>query len=152
MKKIFIIFAIICTGIYLYPRFSNSSKEQEITFERKNFEIQKENGEHISLSLEIADNAERRRQGLMNRTHIEGGMLFIFDPPRLVTMWMKNTPSSLDMLFIDENKIIHRITPNTQPFSSDIISSVKKTKYVIELPANDAQRLNIHIGDKLLDF
>ncbi|MCQ2966613.1 MAG: DUF192 domain-containing protein [Alphaproteobacteria bacterium] len=152
MKRLFIVFAIILTGICLYPRFSNLNNKQQISFERKNFEIQKENGEHISLSLEIADTDERRQHGLMNRTHINGGMLFIFNPPRLVTMWMKNTPSSLDMIFIDENKIIHRIAPNTQPFSTEVISSEIKTKFVIELPANDAQRLNIQIGDKLAEF
>ena len=55
--------------------------------------------------MEIADQPVERTIGLMNRSELEprGGMLFVFDTPHIIEMWMKNTLISLDMVFADKN-------------------------------------------------
>ena len=75
--------------------------------------------------IEIAETAAQRSLGYMFRTDIlpSDGMLFVFDPPRPVAMWMKNTPTSLDMLFIEPDGTVAKIAPNTEPFSTEVIAA-----------------------------
>ena len=51
------------------------------------------------------------------------GMLFLYDPPQPVAMWMKNTLIPLDMVFIAADGTVHRIESNTEPFSTTVIPS-----------------------------
>ena len=47
------------------------------------------------------------------------GMLFDFSPEQQVSMWMKNTYISLDMIFIRADGRILRIAENTEPLSTN---------------------------------
>lgn len=101
--------------------------------------------------VEIADEQEEREVGLMFRKDLpqDQGMLFDFGTDRLVTMWMRNTPLSLDMVFIDRSGTIVRVAENTTPFSTDIISSREPVRYVLELNAGVASGHGIRSGDKV---
>lgn len=109
------------------------------------------NGKDYEFQLEIADTDESRMRGLMYRTDFpaNGAMLFVFDQRRLITMWMRNTPLPLDMLFLDEQGIIQTIHQNAVPFSEAIISSGVAVSYVVELHAGDVARFGIKAGDKV---
>lgn len=104
------------------------------------------------LAVEIADTPDQRAQGLMNRTEMppDQGMLFDFAGSREVMMWMKNTPLSLDMLFIDEAGRIRHIAERTEPFSERIIGSGGPVRYVIEVNGGRADALGIRPGDQLV--
>src|SRR6202795_2495189 len=54
------------------------------------------------FSVEMATTEEEKTTGLMYRKELADGkgMLFDFSPEQEVSMWMKNTYISLDMLFI----------------------------------------------------
>src|SRR5437868_3743126 len=58
------------------------------------------------LTVEVADNEDRREQGLMNRTKLadSNGMLFVFDKEQSVTFWMKDTLIPLAIGFFDQHK------------------------------------------------
>src|ERR1700727_2679877 len=64
-------------------------------------EIVTKTGVHV-FSVEMATTEEEKTTGLMYRKELaEGkGMLFDFTPEQEVSMWMKNTYISLDMIFI----------------------------------------------------
>jgi uncharacterized membrane protein (UPF0127 family) len=64
-------------------------------------------------------------------------------------MWMKNTPSSLDMLFIGPHGTIRRIVEHTVPESLAIIDG-GEARATLELAAGTAERLDIRVGDKVL--
>jgi uncharacterized membrane protein (UPF0127 family) len=105
----------------------------------------------VPFRVEIADTDPERERGLMFRKDLKdnSAMLFVFDETRLVTMWMENTPSALDMLFLDHDGRISAIRENAVPFSRSIISSGGPVRFVVEVKAGTAKRLGLTIGDKV---
>ena len=69
------------------------------------------------FSVEMATTEEEKTQGLMYRKELPDGkgMLFDFSPEQQISMWMKNTYISLDMIFIRADGRILRIAENTEP-------------------------------------
>ncbi len=106
------------------------------------------------FSVELADTPEKRQSGLMFRKELteDMGMLFVYEQPSVRTMWMKNTPLSLDMLFIDKEGTILKIVPHTVPYSETFIVGAPRTQYVLELRAGTTQRAGIRVGDQVKDL
>ena len=77
------------------------------------------------------------------------GMLFFYDTPQEITMWMRNTYIPLDMVFIRSDGIVHRIEARTQPFSESIISSGANVSACLELAGGAAERLGLKPGDRV---
>jgi uncharacterized membrane protein (UPF0127 family) len=107
-------------------------------------------GVHV-FSVETATTEEEKTTGLMFRKELaEGkGMLFDFTPEQEVSMWMKNTYISLDMIFIRADGSILRIAENTEPLSTRIIPSRGQAKAVLEVIAGTAQKYGIAPGDRV---
>lgn len=105
----------------------------------------------VDFTVEIARRPSEQSRGLMFRELVPPGtgMLFVHGEPRPVSMWMQNTPTSLDMLFIDAAGSIARIARRTTPFSTDIISSGGPVTGVLEILGGEADRLGIAEGDKV---
>jgi uncharacterized membrane protein (UPF0127 family) len=101
-----------------------------------------------SLAVEIAESPEARARGLMGRvlTDYMAGMLFIFESVQPQTFWMRNTPSSLDMMFIDAGGKVINIAAYTTPMSDQLYSSAGPAKYVLEAKAGFADRFGIRQG------
>lgn len=73
------------------------------------------------INLEVADDDAERNQGLMGRRRLspDRGMLFLFEPPvRSPSFWMKNTHIPLDIIFLNDGRVVH-ITRNAQPCNPD---------------------------------
>lgn len=105
-----------------------------------------------NFSIEMAKTEQQRATGLMYRKSLpEGqGMLFDFAPNQDVTMWMKNTYVSLDMIFIRADGKIHHIAERTTPLSETTISSRGRVRAVLEVVAGTAQKLGIAPGDQVV--
>ena len=119
--------------------------------ELQNLEIVTKGGVR-SFSVELAATDEELSRGLMFRTELpEGsGMLFDFKQDRPVSMWMKNTPLSLDMIFIRSDGVIVRVAENTTPQSTREISSGAPAKAVLEVIAGTSRKLGIAAGDRVI--
>jgi len=113
-------------------------------------EIVTRNGVQV-FSVEIATTEEEKQTGLMYRKELADGkgMLFDFNPEQEVSMWMKNTYVSLDMIFIRADGRILRIAENTEPMSTKIISSRGPARAVLEVVAGTAQKYGIRAGDRV---
>lgn len=113
-------------------------------------EIVTKSGVHV-FSVEMATTEEEKTTGLMYRKELADGkgMLFDFSPEQQVSMWMKNTYVSLDMIFIRADGRILRIAENTEPLSTKIISSGGLAKGVLEVVAGTAQKYGIQPGDRV---
>lgn len=104
---------------------------------------------HVIFTVEIADTAQARAQGLMYRKHMPKftGMLFVYNEPQSVSFWMKNTYIPLDMLFINEFGIITKIHKNAQPHNLASIFGGNSVFAVLEINGGIADKLGIQPGD-----
>lgn len=95
---------------------------------------------------------EERSRGLMFVTELapDEGMIFDSGGVEPATMWMRNTPLSLDMLFVRADGTIARIERETVPYSRRLIHSGTPVRAVIELLGGTAAELGIHADDRVL--
>ena len=100
------------------------------------------------FSVEVARTSREHSQGLMFRRRMaaDAGMLFVYDPPRPVSMWMRNTYIPLDMVFIGPDRRVSHIAERTVPLSEENIPSRGTVRAVLELNAGTAARLGLKPG------
>lgn len=103
--------------------------------------------------VEIADEEPERARGLMYRPPLEAdrGMLFEWpgEPPEERGFWMRNTPSSLDILFIAADGRIVSIASHVTPQSEALIPSNGAAAGVLELRAGRAGEIGAKPGDRV---
>lgn len=99
----------------------------------------------IVYDVEIADTDEKRKKGLMKVKSLDKdkGMLFIYDEPQTVGMWMKDCLIPLDIIFINEDQEIISIY-HGKPDNEDIAEE-DYVKYVLELNIFS----DVNIGDEV---
>ncbi|MBA8831446.1 DUF192 domain-containing protein [Rhizobium leguminosarum] len=126
--------------------------EEQMRFDKEPLLIQTAAGKVLHFTVEIASTPDQRARGLMFRKVMadDAGMIFDFDEPRRVTMWMENTILPLDMLFADDTGTIRHIKEKAVPYSRDIIDSMSAVKYVVELNAGIVAKLGIKPGDRIV--
>ena len=118
--------------------------------EQQTLEIVSKSGVHV-FTVELAVSDEERQKGLMFRRSLpeSQGMLFDFKADQNVSMWMRNTYVSLDMIFIRGDGRIQRIAENTQTESDRIIPSGGPVRAVLEVVAGTAKKFGIAAGDRV---
>ena len=104
-----------------------------------------------TIDVEVTETPAEKAQGLMFRTRLAdtGGMLFFYDTPQEITMWMRNTYITLDMVFIRADGVVHRIEARTEPLSENIVASKGDVTACLELAGGAAERLGLKPGDKV---
>jgi len=137
------------------PAWSQAAKDfqpaQLRDFPRATLDIERSEGRD-RLHIWIADTQARQEQGLMwiRQMPPDYGMVFPLDPPRDMSMWMKNTYLSLDMLFYDEAGRITHIQQHATPLSEAIISSSGVVAGVVEMLGGEVARRGIKVGDRVV--
>ena len=144
-KPLFLLSFIV---FFLYTLYSSAE------FLKKELLISNSDNELKYFTVEVADNDKLRSLGFMGRTDIpEGtGMLFIWNNEAYRNFWMKNTPSSLDIIFFDKNGNFINVHENTIPYSLDNIPSLKPSKYVLELIAGSSKKFNLYNHSKIINL
>lgn len=109
-------------------------------------------GRRLPFTVEMAVAPEHQMIGLMFRPEVkpDEGMLFDWGAPRESSMWMRNTITSLDMVFIAADGRIHRIAERTVPLSLATVSSNGPVRATLELGAGVTERMDIRAGDRVL--
>jgi uncharacterized membrane protein (UPF0127 family) len=136
---------LIQSIIYLFLGYIQSAHAQKLTLNIEN---------KVTISVERAKTPEERDRGLMFRGFLspKHGMLFDFGTTKKVSMWMKNTYISLDILFVSALAKIVQIVSQTTPLSTDPITSKRSVRFVLELPAGTCKKHNIRAGNQILDL
>jgi uncharacterized membrane protein (UPF0127 family) len=108
-------------------------------------------GTRHEFNVEMALSGEQQMTGLMFRPSVppNEGMLFDWGASRESAMWMRNTITSLDMVFINQDGTIRRIAERTVPQSLATIPSNGPVRATLELAAGTAERLGLRVGDRV---
>lgn len=143
-KIIFCFVGVLAIGFALLAYSARTPERDMLTIITKDGQYE--------LHIEIAQTVLQQQKGLMHREHIaeDYGMLFIWEEEAIRSMWMKNTPSPLDMLFIDRHGKVIDIHANAVPYSLDTIKSNAPAMAVLEIAGGSATRKNIAIGDRVV--
>jgi uncharacterized membrane protein (UPF0127 family) len=114
--------------------------------------IKSATGKVVNFKIWTADTQQREQQGLMFIRNMDehAGMLFMFPQNQPVTMWMKNTYISLDLLFLNARGKIDYIAAGATPLSETIIGPPTPEYAVLELKGGACERLGIKVGDIVL--
>jgi len=131
---------------------NNGAQQLDRLFSRSTLQIATSDAKLHKIDIWVADNDSRRMRGLMFVEDLadDAGMLFVYPESQEVSIWMKNTPLSLDILFVNADGRVHRVFENAKPQSLDTIPSDGPVLAVIELKAGSAARLNIRPGAQVI--
>jgi len=102
------------------------------------------------IKAEVAATEPERQQGLMFRKSMGAneGMVFVFPAPAHVCMWMKNTPLSLSVAFIDEKGEIVNIE-DMKPLALDSHCGQKQVRYALEMNVDWFKKKGIKPGTRV---
>jgi len=111
---------------------------------------------NTKVNLIIADTPAKQVQGLSYQKDLgrDEGMLFIFSQKQNLTFWMKDMNFPLDIIWINDNKII-KIDKNLSPEGESptrAYNSKIPVNYVLEVNAGYSDAHNIKVGDEVKYF
>ncbi|MBR7064385.1 MAG: DUF192 domain-containing protein [Treponema sp.] len=144
MRKIF--------AVFFFSLVTFLSCDEKL--ETRTLTIIRSSGSEITLKAEMARTESERNKGFMFRKKIPSGtgMLFLFPSDRVLSFWMKNTPTALSIAYIDSSGVIANIFDMT-PFSTAPVTSTSYVRYALEVPKDWFSKEDIKPGDRLvLDF
>ncbi len=136
---IFLIFIIFISFLSNQTKYFNGYKKIKVKIKNKIY------------TLFLVDTEEKKTKGLSNIPSIRNnqGMIFVFDQADYYSFWMKNMNFSLDFIFLKGNKIVdykQNVLPNS--YSKTYTSKIPSDK-IIELKAEEINKLKIKIGDEV---
>lgn len=143
-KKSIILFTLLFSFLSLA---SCKSKKLPV----KDVKIIRQDGTEFIVKAEIAEKAEDRKQGFMERKVIPDGtgMLFIFERDQILSFWMYNTPHPLSIAYIDSKGKIRNLY-DMNPYSRESILSTVSVRYALEVPQGWFKKNGITEGDAVL--
>lgn len=104
----------------------------------------------VRLTVELARTPDEQVRGLSGRPGLGPGqgMLFVYDRPRTVSIWMKDMRFSLDIVWIRAGRIVHieKQAPPLAPSGPARIYTATADQ-VLEVPAGFTDRQRIRVGD-----
>jgi len=106
------------------------------------------------FAVELATDPVSREHGLMMRTRLapDHGMLFVLPDSGPLAFWMKDTLLPLDILFFDDDRKLVSMQLDVPPCKTTpcpAYPSDKPARYVLEVSAGTARRIDARIGDTL---
>ena len=106
------------------------------------------------IPVEVADTLKKRSLGLGKRTSLKKGwgMLFVFEKRKPHRFWMKDMQFPLDIIWLDNHRIVH-IIHNAKPVNSrdepEIMTSPVPVNFVLEIAAGRAAKLRLKTGQRM---
>ena len=106
------------------------------------------------IPVEVADTLNKRSLGLGKRTSLKKswGMLFVFEKRKPHRFWMKDMQFPLDIIWLDNQRIVH-IIHNAKPANSrdepELKTSPVSVNFVLEIAAGRAAKLRLKTGQRM---
>jgi uncharacterized membrane protein (UPF0127 family) len=139
--------AILAIGLLLSGQ-SSPQLDLETEFDKGVLIISANENACYVFDVYLATTRGQQMQGLMFVRDLPEmtGMLFAYSEARTLSMWMKNTYISLDILFIKADGTVSSIARNTEPHSLATSSAKEQLNFVLELNAGLTDKLGIEPG------
>ena len=149
-RNVILLHLLLLTSIAVVGCSKNESRRGEVEtlpLEHR-FPLQIDDTE---LKAQVAVTFREQSRGLMHRNELPAneGMVFIYETPRKMSFWMKNTLIHLDIGFFDGEGVLKEIhtmiardTDSTQSRSSDL-------RYALEMNAGWFREQGLRPGAKL---
>jgi uncharacterized membrane protein (UPF0127 family) len=126
------------SGIYWLNHDKNATQYDNVVIGKQSFH------------LEIANTPSSWQKGLSGRAELGNnqGMLFVFNNVGNWRMWMINMRFDIDIAWLNQTGRILYIKSDATPASYPATFGTNlPSYYVIEVPANTFNKLNVHSGD-----
>ncbi|WP_225919554.1 DUF192 domain-containing protein [Actomonas aquatica] len=104
-----------------------------------------------TVDMQLAMRMTEMQRGLMGRTDLTDrqGMLFLYREPQVLSFWMRNTPTALDIGFFTNDGVLREVYP-MYPYDETSVRSFRDdVQYALELKQGGFAELGIKLGDKL---
>ena len=106
------------------------------------------------IPVEVADTLKKRSLGLGKRNSLKKGwgMLFVFEKRKPHRFWMKDMQFPLDIIWLDNHRIVH-IIHNVKPANSmdklEVMTSPVPANFVLEIAAGRSAILSLKTGQQM---
>ena len=163
---ILLVFLSGCSTLTSAQKTISNAPEQVKTKQKsQNAEVIVENGQMLpitaiaevgeeTIQLEVAQTPEQQALGLMFRESLADnrGMLFPFEFERTARFWMKNVPISLDIIFLNGDRVVGIAVnvPGCKAEPCPVYGPEALVDQVLELRGGRAEELGIDINDRIL--
>jgi len=146
-KKLFflVLFALLLIASFKYiPYHCNSTACVQNNLQTRTILLK-----DIPVSVTLAQTIPEITKGLGGRDGLKEneGMLFVFNQPGLYGFWMKDMKFSIDIVWIENNKVVFikkSVSPDTYPES---FSSAQPASMVLELQSGFCDTHGVSVGD-----
>lgn len=148
--KLIRILAILGIGLLLSGQ-SSEDDDLDAAFDKDVLVIAASEHACYVFDIYLALSPEQRSRGLMFVRHLPEttGMLFVYRQPQVLSIWMKNTYISLDILFIRADGTIANIVKDAETLSLKSMRSIEPLNFVLELNAGVTERLKIDTDSRV---
>jgi uncharacterized membrane protein (UPF0127 family) len=104
----------------------------------------------VHLTVELAHGSEEKGRGLSGRPPLPPGygMLFVYEAPQPIGIWMKDMRFALDIIWIQAGRIVHIVkdAPPLLPTGPETVYTAVGD-LVLEVPAGFTAKQKIRVGD-----
>jgi len=107
--------------------------------------LRREDGTIVCERCLLAETALTRMRGLLGRRELPSGEGILLKPASSVHMAFMRFP--IDAVFLDRDGRVVKIAADLQPWR---MAAARGSKSVLEIPAGEAARRGLTVGDRLL--
>ncbi len=142
LKYIIVIIFILVITIFMMNRALNKNSRPYVRIG------------HLEIPIEVAASMISQAKGLSGRSSLDpqSGMLFIFNKPAIRSFWMRYMNFPIDIIWINDNKVIDISANVPNDFSLINPRTYKPSQpaqYVLEVNAGFVEKENIKVGDTI---
>jgi uncharacterized membrane protein (UPF0127 family) len=106
--------------------------------------LERDDGSLVCERCLLAETPLTRLRGLLGRAGLEQGEGLLLRPASSIHMWFMRFP--IDAVFLDRENRVLRVVEHLAPWR---VAGCRGAKAVVELPAGDAARVGLAVGDRL---
>jgi uncharacterized membrane protein (UPF0127 family) len=107
--------------------------------------LRREDGSIVCERCVLADTALARMRGLLGRRDLPSGEGILLKPASSVHMAFMRFP--IDAVFLDRDLRVVKVAADLQPWR---MAGSRGAKAVLEIPAGEAARRGLSVGDRLI--